>query len=200
MSDVCCLKGCDEPHFCLGFCSRHYDRIRPMDHPFRDRKSKAAGFGLSNKERFDLWVEKTDGGCWIWKGQPDARGYGVFSLVKDGIKGSRRRYIRAHRWSWEDANGRQIPQGMLVRHLCNCKLCVNPDHLEIGTHEENIQDSIDGGLYPRGTGHPMSKVNDDIVRDIRTSKESAVEIARRYRISVPLVYKIRSRAGWKHVT
>lgn len=71
-------------------------------------------------------------GCWEWTGYRVAQGYGRFST------GAGKCYW-AHRYSWEVYFG-EIPEGRIVRHRCNNKACVNPGHLVLGTHEENMRD------------------------------------------------------------
>lgn len=62
--------------------------------------------------------------CWIWLAKQH-RQYGVF---KEGIA--------AHRWAWEERNGK-IPPGLVIDHLCNNPPCVNPAHMRVTTHKEN---------------------------------------------------------------
>jgi hypothetical protein len=75
-------------------------------------------------------VEKTDT-CWNWTGRLDIGGYGRFSIA--GI------WNKAHRVSHELYKG-AIPEGLIVRHRCNNRKCVNPDHLEVGTQKDNVDD------------------------------------------------------------
>jgi len=76
--------------------------------------------------------------CWIWQGCINNKGYGKTSL--DG----RRMY--AHRMSYEIINGR-IPDGLVIDHLCRTPACVNPNHLRVTTHRENI---VAGRMRPWG--------------------------------------------------
>lgn len=77
--------------------------------------------------------EKT--GCWIWKGAV-SNGYGV--LYIEGKK------VLAHRVSYQMFKGSIAGgRGNLIRHACGNKLCVNPEHLLIGKHIDNIQDEKD---------------------------------------------------------
>jgi len=92
------------------------------------------------RERFWPKVYKTLG-CWIWNAGKTSRdlsrGYGIFWL--NGRK------VLSHRVSWEIHNG-PIPKGMNVLHDCDNPPCVNPEHLWLGTHSDNIQDAADKGL------------------------------------------------------
>ena len=69
--------------------------------------------------------------CWVWQKQLDYQGYG---RIKGNPYG-----IRAHRVSYQLFVG-AIPEGLVLRHTCNNKSCVNPEHLILGTHKENAQD------------------------------------------------------------
>ena len=76
-------------------------------------------------DRFIEKVEKTET-CWLWLASKNKKGYGAF----DGTN--------AHRWSYEHYK-RPIPAGWQIDHLCKVTSCVNPDHLEAVTLEENLR-------------------------------------------------------------
>lgn len=83
----------------------------------------------TNYQYFINRVQKTDT-CWIWVGTLTAKGYGRFTR-------GRKMRERAHRWAYEYFVG-PIPEGLTIDHLCKVKACVNPQHLEAVTSEENI--------------------------------------------------------------
>lgn len=84
-------------------------------------------------DRIEQKIERVPfSGCWVWMGHLGFGGYG--SIWHDG------RHHVAHRLSWEIKNGKSIPSGMEGCHTCDVKACVNPDHIWIGTHQENAVD------------------------------------------------------------
>lgn len=71
------------------------------------------------------------GECWPWQAQTDTSGYGI---IWDG-----KRRVAAHRFSWELANGRPIPEGFHIDHLCRRRECVNPAHLDVASGRVNFR-------------------------------------------------------------
>jgi HNH endonuclease len=87
------------------------------------------------QQRFDeKWIPEPNSGCWLWLGastEGDPRyDYGVIR-----VEG---RTVRAHRVSYELARG-PVPNRLELDHICRNSYCVNPDHLEAVTHEENLR-------------------------------------------------------------
>lgn len=84
-------------------------------------------------EEFEKRIERIpESGCWIWLGGLQPSGYGIF------------RRTRAHRLAWELYKG-EIPDGKSVCHRCDIPSCVNPEHLFIGTQQENMVDAFKKG-------------------------------------------------------
>jgi HNH endonuclease len=97
--------------------------------------------------RFWRKVNQT-GACWIWGGAINNKGYGCI-----GSGGRGRTNLLAHRVSWEINKG-QIPDDMIVMHICDNPPCVNPEHLRLGSMRDNQKDMMTKG---RGGGQFPSK-------------------------------------------
>jgi len=76
-------------------------------------------------------------GCWEWQGSRTKAGYGQIKVFK--------KMMSSHRYSYQLYKG-AIKDGLEVMHMCNNKICINPCHLTLGTHKENIQQAIKDGL------------------------------------------------------
>lgn len=102
----------------------------------------------------------TNGGCWLWPRRISTNGYGVLQVSAP------RKYLGAHRAVWERFNG-PIPSGLVVRHKCDVRACVNPAHLEVGTLKDNSRDARERGRSLTGSRNPKSKLTLEHVLYIR---------------------------------
>jgi hypothetical protein len=133
-------------------------------------------------ERFWSKVDKGGpNGCWVWTGAPKPNGYGYLW--------SKGRNIFAHRLSWIINKG-PLPDGLLVCHRCDNRICVNPDHLFLGTHRDNLVDAISKGRVPE---HPIrySRLTAQQVAAIKAAKTPEEATA----FGVSLSYAQNIRAG-----
>ena len=120
------------------------------------------------------------------------RGYGWFCF--------RQKTVRAHRASWELHNG-PIPNGLHVLHKCDVRCCVNPDHLFLGTHLDNMRDRHLKGRStgPKGSAAAKAKLSDADVVLIRSSKLPARELAESLGVNKSTIYSILNGRTWVHV-
>jgi hypothetical protein len=143
-------------------------------------------------ERFWSKVKKTDG-CWEWTAARDGAGYGYFKLEGE--------CQLAHRVAYRLARG-SISEGAHVCHHCDNPGCVNPDHLFLGTHQDNMDDKTRKGRAQGarpGETHHLAKLTEERVREIRQAEGTQQQIAIRFGISRSQVSNIRTRRQWKHI-
>lgn len=181
---------------------------------------------LTDEARFLTHVEKTEGECWLWQAGKDAGGYGLFSL---GSRKTKRVAVKAHRFSYEMHIGPIPPgegyHGTCVLHKCDVRNCVNPAHLFLGTHQDNMDDMRTKGrgvfdaprkVYTgdehwtrqpgadllRGEAHGRAKLTEAKVADIREAHAEGMSIsllARIYKVSRPCIKCVLNGRTWGHV-
>ena len=115
-------------------------------------------------DRFWQKVKKTPTGCWLWQGARN-RGNQKWSY---GVALFGTRTITAHRIAYLLTVCATIPKGYFVCHHCDNPLCVNPEHLFIGTQKDNMKDCVQKNRISRlgrawqtacVNGHSFTKEN-----------------------------------------
>jgi len=158
----------------------------------------------TTKQRFWEKVDKrSDRECWEWNaGLND--GYGSFRL---GLI-----HISAHRISWIFHFG-SIPDSLYVLHKCDNRKCVNPNHLFLGTHADNMQDMWNKNRHPTenmgrtsetmiGEKNVKARLSERDVRLIRLMNGVGVnhlELSALFGVNKPAIWKIVHRVNWSHV-
>ena len=104
------------------------------------------------------------------------------------------------RYVYEECFG-EIPEGMVIRHKCDNHKCINPEHMELGTQLDNIQDMVERGRSTRGEKNPTCKITAEIARKIRglQGELSINKVAEKYNISTRQVWRIWIGENWKEV-
>ena len=132
--------------------------------------------------------------CLEWQAYRDAAGYGGYCF--EG------KTCSAHRASWRIFRG-EIPKGMHVLHRCDNRCCVNPDHLFLGTHKDNMDDMTQKGRRVRGELNGPAKLREAEVRTVRALsrayKWSERKIAKQFGVSRSCINHILSGRKWKHI-
>lgn len=152
---------------------------------------------MSELSRFMQLVEKEPlSGCWLWLGYTNAAGYGIHSRLK------KRTY--AHRRAWELMRG-SISGETMVCHRCDTPACVNPEHLFLGSHSDNMADMRAKGraFRPAGTLHPQHRLSEQAVRYVRQqygrNGVSYSMLGRALNVSWEAIRNIVKGRSWKTV-
>lgn len=184
----CNFDGCERDAVSKGYCDKHYRRLlkRGSVDDFGSRKVDEG----NAIDRFHKKYEINESGCWIWTG-------GTRSNSK-GMKYPRhwndeQKSIGAHRFSFEIHHG-EIPQGMYVCHKCDTPLCVNPDHLFVGTHHDNMKDMVDKHRSFVGRGENkkgLAKLTGKQADEIRQSTLSQSKLGKIYGVAQTTIGRIK---------
>lgn len=131
-------------------------------------------------------------GCWNCTSHfLDKDGYP--QVKRDGNKG------RLSRYMYEQHKG-AIPNGFQVRHTCDNPTCINPDHLLVGTHVDNVRDKVERGRCSAGERHGNAKLTEDAVRRIRNNPGiSLTAFATEFGVAKQTVWKVRKEQGWRAI-
>lgn len=153
-------------------------------------------------EKFST-VDITESGCWNWTGKvkKSRGGYGQILLYCNQLE-NKKRLFAAHRVSYAYYNGVD-PGGLCVMHICDNPTCVNPDHLKLGTHADNMRDMADKGRSTRGETNPRSKLTTaDVgaIVELIQQGHSNTEIASKLPVSHAQVSLIRHGKSWGEYT
>jgi hypothetical protein len=142
--------------------------------------------------RFHSHINKL-GDCWLWTKAKDKDGYGFFKV--------NRKMIKAHRYMWQLLHG-PITSDVLVCHTCDNPTCVKPEHLFIGTHQDNVNDQKSKGRTLPGSKNPAAKLTVDDVKEIRFLVHSGwtqTAISEAYGVSQVQIGKVINEQCWHGV-
>lgn len=153
-------------------------------------------------------IPEPNSGCWIWTAYCDADGYGI--CCTGSVKAKTRRYIKAHRLSYETFK-EPLKKGQIVCHKCDNPSCVNPQHLFAGSWQDNVDDMMAkgrhkiGGMPHHGESNGNAKLtNQDIefirsnhVAGVRNVAGSTSDLADRFGVARSTIQRIVSNKCWK---
>ena len=135
--------------------------------------------------------------CWLWLGAKNKTNKNK-SYIKpvfwDGKK-----CVNAARFSYRYKFGEK-GTSLSTCHKCDNSICVNPDHIFLGTHIDNMTDLYKKNLHLKGEKSGMAKINKEIALDIFISKEPKTILCNKYGVSLGLVDAIKYGYVWNHVT
>jgi hypothetical protein len=145
---ICSVDYCNKPVKTKGFCEMHYYRLR---------RNGALHYKKSNAKKVDFTI--TDTGCFECT---------THAKLSTGYYLMMYNYQRKslHRHVYEEMFG-EIPEGLVVRHKCDNRGCINPEHLELGTHQDNMRDMVERGGSCKGTKNPNAIITEEDSEEIR---------------------------------
>jgi hypothetical protein len=129
------------------------------------------------------------GTCKEWTKARNEHGYGLAWCP------SKRKTVYAHRRAWIEHHRREIPEGMIVMHLCDNPGCINPDHLKLGTHQDNMTDKALKGR----AGKKLSARQAMEIKS-RLENETPKSLAEEFGVSRQAVSLIATSRAWKGVS
>ena len=187
----CKINDCDKKHSGHGFCSKHLDEFNKKNSsPLNDEEMKDF---LHKRSKVN---DKTN--CIEWYLGKN-KGYGCFK--RNGVT------YAAHRISYELYKGK-IPEAMFVCHHCDNRSCINPDHLFLGTNQDNMIDMRKKGRgnnnwIKSGEEQGSSKLKEEDIKIIKQMINEGVLlklIAKKFNVSLMTISNIKRNKIWRHVS
>lgn len=141
---------------------------------------------------FDTSYTIDSNGCWLWNLCKDSIGYGLWKFNY--------KYWKAHRYSWTINKG-PIPVGIKVCHKCDVRHCVNPEHLFLGTQQDNVNDMIAKGRKPiqKGDTAANRKLTSSEVAFIRANLKQHGDgrrLAKQFGVTPSQISGIKNGKSW----
>lgn len=143
-------------------------------------------------------VLKSEDECWHWKGARNGSGYGSFRVPEIG-----RVTVSAHRVAYFLYKEEWPDDELLVRHKCDNPICVNPHHLELGTHVDNGRDMVERGRGRNGQlageengNAKLTAVDVAVIRVLIAKGAANTDIAETYGVHHATISAIRRGKSW----
>lgn len=150
---------------------------------------------LTAKQARRFWskVDRSGGpnACWEWQAGRTTAGYGM-ATVADGVR------VLSHRLAFFLSTSIQ-PRTLCVRHQCDNPACCNPQHLALGTHQQNMDDKVARDRQHKGEQTPWAVLTEVQVKMIRESSETDTVLAERLGLPRTTITSARRGVSWKHL-
>lgn len=133
----------------------------------------------------------TDEGCWEFLGGRTGANYGMVSMGSRNLRG-------AHVLAYEYFN-EPVPDGLQVLHKCDNPPCCNPDHLFVGTLQDNKDDEVAKGRHAYGErvgNHKLTEEDVHEIRELLSQGYSLASIGRAFDVTKQAIYWIREGKNW----
>jgi hypothetical protein len=189
---VCAVDSCCRPAAVISkYCEAHFSRLRRSgdvraQEPIREKNHIRADDEL--RDHLKAGCDTDARGCWVWRGKVGGPGYPRMTR--------RCVMVTGHRLSYQLFNG---DIGALhVCHSCDNKRCLNPEHLFLGTHQDNMTDAAIKGRM--GTQRKLTVAAVRRIRAIHANKQGSYgELSREFHVGSSTIAKVVCRQIWRHV-
>jgi hypothetical protein len=172
---ACSIDGCEKPYLCKDMCERHYRQHKKYGHIVATYKD------IYPIDRFSQKTIRKENGCIEWTGVCTKEGYGSISINN--------RKIRTHRFAYNYYIG-DIPEGLLVCHHCDNPRCCNPQHLFLGTNQDNADDKVRKNRHPRTRSHKLTESDVIKIKKLLEQGERYRDIGKKFNVSTSPICKI----------
>ncbi len=195
---LCNIEGCGNKYLAKGLCSKHWARDNRYGNPTIVKS--VVGVGVSQEDRFwnKISVAENTNDCWPWRGTLNNKGY-----PQCGFKIKGKRFALPYRIAYL-LHYKTDPESFNVCHKCDNPLCCNPNHLFLGTQQENMLDCSKKNRISYGENHPHSKLTEDNVRFIRNNYSNVTkqlyDFASKFNVSFSTIYDVVKYRTWRRVS
>jgi len=190
----CMHPECDRKAVAKGCCEMHYRRILKFGSMMnRGSVNKDTG---NDKERFFKKIRKDEKtGCWMWTGghRKNSKGtkYGRHNIASGSIG--------AHRFSYLLHNNVTLKSSEYICHKCDTPLCVNPDHLFLGSHKDNMKDMVNkkrSCILSGGEKGRSVLTNAQAIAIFLNSTDTYISLAKKYNVSEATIGRVKRRESY----
>jgi hypothetical protein len=158
---------------------------------FSKEHKKKLSLSLTHRQEKPIEWYENENGCHICTSHKPRNGW--YPQIKRGEKQEPiARYIYKQ-------NKGEIPKGMIIRHTCDQPLCININHLLIGTHQDNMNDRNERNRTQKGEMNGSHKLTKQQAKEIFDSRENQHSLARHYNVHQSTISYIKSKKIWKHI-
>lgn len=177
---ACSIKGCTNKYYAKSYCGKHYANVSRHGSPEAPNRSK----------RIEFLIDPNN--CFVCTSHSKNKdGYPIVSYNKKTWIASRFVYTQMFG---------EIPNGLLVRHTCDNPNCINPEHLIVGTPQDNMNDRDERGRTPKGESHYNSKLKEKQVLEIKKLLSKGArgrDIAEMFQVDEKVISNIKLGRRWK---
>ena len=175
---------------CICSCGR---KVKTNGHKLITGHTKSCGCyrDVSHAPRHITWKE-TENGCWVCDShKPSHWGYPQYMVQQKNYK--------MHRFIYEQMFG-EIPEGMSVMHSCDNRMCINPEHLSLGTHQDNMHDMVNKKRHAHGErgGNSILKKSEVVYIRRNYRKIKGKDLAKMFGVSPQTICGIQKKRAWNH--